>query len=240
MKYLEYGTGPEQILWLHGGNVAGWMWGPQVPEFADYLSIVPDLPGFGASNDEEWVSIAATADELARLLTEPAHVVGLSLGSSIALELAARHPQLVSSLFLASTQAAPPRRRDVIVGQALLGLWNRRGFWVSTAKSYGLEGDDADLFITTGLGIKQETARAILAEVKQGIADATLANLHPRTHAIAGGKDSPAVWRDSLERLAKAGASTEIAAGMHHQFNVENPALFNSALREWLFAGSKI
>lgn len=238
MKHLEIGDGAERIVWLHGGNVAGWMWGHQVPAFADYTSIVPDLPGFGASNDERWVSIADSADRVAELIETPAHVVGLSLGSSVALELAARHPELVSSLFLASTQATPPRRRDMIAARALLLFWNQRGFWATTAKTYGLEGDDAEQFIETGLGIRRETAVAIYDEVVNGIPDATLAALSAPSSApaiaVAGDRDSPAIWRDSLARLRNAGATVATAPGMHHQWNVENVQLFNSSLREWL------
>ena len=234
MKHLELGDGSERIVWLHGGNVAGWMWGYQVPAFADYTSIVPDLPGFGASNDERWVSIADTADRVAELIEKPAHIVGLSLGSSVALELAARHPQLVSSLFLASTQATRPRRRDMLAARALLLFWNQRGFWTAMAKAYGLEGADAEQFVDTGLGIRRETAVAIYDEVLHGIPDATLASLKAPAIAIAGDRDSPAIWRDSLARLRNAGVNVAIAPGMHHQWNIENIELFNSSLREWL------
>lgn len=236
MKHLEFGGGAETILWLHGGNVAGWMWGEQVPAFEDYHSIVPDLPGFGASNDEEWVSIAHASDELAWLIETPVHVVGLSLGSSVAIELAARHPHLVRSLFLASTQATPPRRRDMVLAKALLRFWNQRGFWASTAKSYGLTGEDADLFVETGLGIKRETAERIYDEIVKGIPASTLDAVQAPLIAVAGDKDSPAIWRDSLAVLSAKG-TVAIAPGMHHQWNIENVPLFNESLRAWLTAG---
>ena len=92
MNYLEFDGPGSTLVFLHGGNVAGWMWGQQVPAFTDHHVLVPDYPGFGASNDEPWISIAATADAVAELIATtggPAHVVGLSLGSSIALELGA-------------------------------------------------------------------------------------------------------------------------------------------------------
>ncbi|HQA24146.1 MAG TPA: alpha/beta hydrolase, partial [Rhodoglobus sp.] len=130
MNYLEFDGPGSTLVFLHGGNVAGWMWGQQVPAFADHHVLVPDYPGFGASNDEPWISIAATADAVAELIATtggPAHVVGLSLGSSVALELAARHPEQVSSLFLASAQVAPPLRRDMIAARVLLAFWNQRG-----------------------------------------------------------------------------------------------------------------
>jgi pimeloyl-ACP methyl ester carboxylesterase len=204
MKHLEFNTDrPQTLVFLHGGNVAGWMWGQQVPAFADHRILVPDFPGFGESNDEPWVSVADTADRVAELLGEtPAHVVGLSLGSSVALELAARHPGLVKSLFLASAQAAPPRRRDMVAAQVMLKFWDQRAFWTSQVRSYGLTGEDAELFVTTGLGIRRETAEAIFAEVKRGVPWEVLERVESPTIAVAGERDSSAMTGPSLERIA--------------------------------------
>lgn len=235
MKHLEFAGEGETILFLHGGNVAGWMWGQQVPAFTDHRILVPDLPGVGASNDEPWVSIAATADDLATLLDgAPAHVVGLSLGSSVAVELAARHPHLVSSLFLASAQLAPPRRRDMAMAGLLLRFWERRGFWSNLARSYGLRGEDAELFIETGLGIRRQTAVAIYDEIRRGVPSTTLDAVSAPALVVAGEKDSPAITRASLAIAADLGWTTAIAPGMHHQWNIENIELFNRSLRAWL------
>lgn len=237
MKYLQLGEGAERILWLHGGNVAGWMWGEQLPAFGDYVSIVPDFPGFGASNDESWRSVAATADDLAALLgDEPAHVVGLSLGSSVALELGAKYPRLVSSLFLASAQLTPPRRRDLLSARLLLSFWNQRGFWTTLARSYGLTGEGAELFVSTGLGIRRETAVAIFSEVSRGVPAETLAAIDAPTILVAGESDSPTITQGSLQRARTeiSGVITATAPGMHHQWNIENVEMFNQSLRAWL------
>lgn len=239
MRVLEFDGGRETIVFLHGGNVAGWMWGQQVPSFGDYRVIVPDLPGFGESRGEEWVSIADTADRVAEILDGPTHVVGLSLGSSIAIELAVRHPALVRSLFLASAQVAPPRRRDRVVGRFMLTLWERRGFWTSLARSYGLADSDAELFIETGLGIRRATADAIFEEVSRGIPREVLELVEAPTLAVAGERDSRSVNRTSLELVSRGipGSLTAIAPGMHHQWNIEDVELFTSALRTWLASG---
>ncbi len=241
MKVHETGEpAGEPLVFLHGGNVAGWMWGMQLPAFEDFRQLVPDLPGFGESNDEPWVSIADTADRVAAMLAErdtgAAHVVGLSLGSSVAIELAARHPELVRSLFLASAQVAPPRRRSMLLARAMLRFWEQRGFWASTARSYGLRGEDADLFVETGLGIRRETAIAIYDEVCRGVPAETLARVTAPVIAVAGDRDSPAIHRDSLDRLrAEVPHSlVAVAPGMHHQWNIEDVELFNAALRSWL------
>ena len=54
--------------------------------------------------------------------------------------------------------------------------------------------------------------------------------------AIAGGRDSPAIHRDSLARLRATvpNAHLAVAPGMHHQWNIEDVELFNAALRTWL------
>lgn len=233
-------AGP-RVLLLHGGNVAGWMWGPQLPALSDHAVLVPDLPGFGQSNSLPWVSTATAADALAAALgTRPAHVVGLSLGASVALQLAARHPHLVSSLLLASAQVAPPRRRDVLLGRILLLAWERSGFWESTARSYGLRDEDARQFVETGLGIRRDTARAVLDEVRRGVPADVLAHVDVPTLALAGGRDSAAIRGESLRRV-RAGilnSRAGVLPGLHHQFTVEAPDRFNRLLRAWLgFAG---
>jgi len=241
MKVHEGGDpAGETVVFLHGGNVAGWMWGMQLPEFEDFRQLVPDLPGFGESNHEPWLSIADAADGIAAMIAERApggaHLVGLSLGSSVALEVAARHPDLVRSLFLASAQVTPPRRLSMVLARAMLRFWEQRGFWTSLARSYGLRGEDADLFVETGLGIRRATALAIYDEVCRGVPAETLARVTAPVIAVAGGRDSSAIHRDSLDRLAAAvpHALRAIAPGMHHQWNIEDIELFNSALRSWL------
>ncbi len=241
MKHLEIAGPGETLVFLHGGNVAGWMWGQQVPAFADYHILVPDYPGFGASNDEPWVSIAATADAVADLIATtggPAHVVGLSLGSSVALDLAARHPERVSSLFLASAQVAPPLRRDLFTARLLLAFWNQRRFWTTLAASYGLKGEDAELFVSTGLGIRRETAVSIYNEISRGVPATVLAAITAPTLVVAGEQDSSAITRTSIDvvRGRIANSTVAIAPGMHHQWNIEDVELFNSALRAWLDA----
>jgi len=225
----EHGTDrAETIIFLHGGNVAGWMWESQVPAFDDFHVIVPDLPGFGASNDQPWISLAATADEVAELLRERArdgraHVVGLSLGSSVAIELGLRHPTLVSSLFLASASVVPSRSA---LAPLMFALWEKRLFWSALARGYGLPADSVDIFVETGLGIRVETARAIYREISAG---RDVSELAVPYLAVAGSKDSPAISRRSLAMLGGVAAP-----GLHHQWNIENIDLFNEAVREWV------
>jgi len=244
VKHLEFAAnhpGAATVVFLHGGNVAGWMWGEQVPALTDHHLLVVDLPGFGASNDENWTSMADAADAVAGLIRQratggTAHVVGLSLGAGVGIHLATRHPELVSSLFMSSTSVTVPSRRTRLVGRAMLGAWNRRWFWSALARGYGLPADSVGLFVTTGLGIRRETALAVFDETCRGLTREQLAALRVPVLAVAGERDSPAIAVDSLAeiRAAVPGALTATAPGMHHQWNIENVDLFNRALRTWI------
>jgi pimeloyl-ACP methyl ester carboxylesterase len=123
------------------------------------------------------------------------------------------------------------------MARLLLRFWEQRGFWSNLARSYGLRGEDADLFIETGLGIRRQTAVAIYDEVRRGVPATTLDAVRAPALVVAGEKDSPAITRASLAIAAERGWGTAIAPGMHHQWNIENVELFNRSLREWLERG---
>jgi pimeloyl-ACP methyl ester carboxylesterase len=239
MKYLELNDGGGQtVVLVHGGNVAGWMWGEQVAALGEFHLLVPDLPGFGASNDERWVSQADSADRLAELIAQKgrggaAHIVGLSLGAGVAVYLAARHPARVTSLLISSTSIIPLSRGAQLVGRTMLAAWNRRWFWSALARGYGLPADSVELFVETGLGIRRETALAVFDEVTRGVASEQLAAIRAPTLAVAGSRDTPAV--KSLEPLRHiTGALVATAPGMHHQWNIENVDLFNAMVVQWI------
>lgn len=62
----------------------------------------PDFPGYGRRTNEAWPGIAGAAADIAELIRThaidgKAHVVGLSLGGFISVELLRHYPQLVRS-----------------------------------------------------------------------------------------------------------------------------------------------
>jgi pimeloyl-ACP methyl ester carboxylesterase len=110
IAYELKGEGPPIVL-LHGYVGDRRMWRPQLDGLSDEFTVVAwDAPGYGGSSDPpEAFPLAEFADCLAAFidalgLGRP-HVVGLSFGGGLALELLRRHPELPLTLVLASAYA---------------------------------------------------------------------------------------------------------------------------------------
>jgi pimeloyl-ACP methyl ester carboxylesterase len=99
------------VVLLHGAGFDHSTWALHSRWFAHhgYSVLAPDLPGHGRSAGQPLPTIADMADWTAALLdaagARQARLVGHSMGSLIALETAARHPEKVSGLSLIGTAA---------------------------------------------------------------------------------------------------------------------------------------
>ena len=230
----------ETVVFLHGGNVAGWMWEPQLAALADYHCLVPDLPGFGRSRDMEWRSMANAAGQVAELIRTKAHggkahLVGLSLGAVLGCHVAGEHPDTVRSAFLSGGPLIPPGPGIRLLMGIQLRLWDYGWFWSATGRGYGLAGEDLAVFVDTALGISKDNRGRILAEASCPFPAEILGKISAPTLYVAGEKDLK-LLRDSLAVAAHhvPDARTALVPGMHHQWNIEDIGLFNRSLGAWL------
>jgi len=110
IAYTQAGHGSPLVL-LHGGLDDSRSWRRQIEGLKDEFTVLAwDAPGCGQSSDvpESW-RMADFADAAAAWLrgagVERPHILGLSWGSSVALEFYRRHPRIPVSLILASAYA---------------------------------------------------------------------------------------------------------------------------------------
>ena len=236
----------ESVLFLHGGSVAGWSWTEQAEALPDHHALIPDLPGFGASARHPWTDLATTADELADLVRERAHggkthVVGLSLGGVVGVALAARHPDVIRSVFVTGAILRGVRGLTRWAGLAQIPLWGSPLYWKLTAKAYRIPPDAVDLFVATGLGIDRGSVQRLVPQLYDGVSAAELDGLRRLTApilAIVGEKESR-ILRDALDEVTSRvpHAVARLAPGMHHIWDVEDPDLFHTTLAHWLATG---
>jgi pimeloyl-ACP methyl ester carboxylesterase len=102
IHYERTGEGMPVVL-LHAGVADARVWEPQVQAFARHFDVVrPDMRGFGSSElpPAPWSprgDLLALMDELQ---LKPAHLVGNSMGGSLAIDFALDHPERVSKLVI--------------------------------------------------------------------------------------------------------------------------------------------
>jgi pimeloyl-ACP methyl ester carboxylesterase len=100
------------VVFLHGAGLDHTVWALLARWYAHrgHAVLAPDLPGHGRSGGEPLTSIGAMADWTAALIktagARDARIVGHSMGSLVALETAARHPDKVNAIALICTAAA--------------------------------------------------------------------------------------------------------------------------------------
>lgn len=235
-------TRPPLVL-LHGGNVANWMWEPQVAAFGDRVVVTPDLPGFGARVSEDWPGLDAVADDVIRRLDGlgipgPVDVAGLSLGAVVTIRLLARHPERVRSALVTGAPLVGVGAMARLTARAQLSAWRAPWFWRAQAAAFRIPEDARELYVSHGLSVRRETAAAMLAEVYVGGVPAALQTADRPLLAIAGEKE-PGEIRRSLTALGRRmpHARLRLAPGMHHVWSVEDVELFNSTLRAWFDEG---
>lgn len=98
-----WGTGPQKALLLHCSLASSDAWRGMAAHLVDDLTMTGiDLPGHGRSPDWDGQGDyhALCTQAAAEALVEPMHLIGHSLGATVALRLTVEQPDLVKSLTL--------------------------------------------------------------------------------------------------------------------------------------------
>ena len=123
LYYEVHGEGDPLVL-LHGGVGASEMFGANLPGLAKARQVIAvHLQAHGHTADiDRPMTFEAMADDIAALIPhlgfEQADVMGWSLGGSVALQTAIRHPETVRKLVLVSM----PFKRDGWYPEVLAGM----------------------------------------------------------------------------------------------------------------------
>lgn len=121
----EAGTGQETVLFVHGLFMSGRSWHNQFLALRNrFRCVAIDLRGHArSSTSKDGYLMDDLADDIVQLMQTanygPAHIVGCAMGSTVAMHLALRRPELVRSLTLMAATAAEEE------------VENRRRLWLT-------------------------------------------------------------------------------------------------------------
>ncbi|WP_322048090.1 alpha/beta fold hydrolase [Paraburkholderia sp. J67] len=257
--YVEFGQGRPVVL-LHGISNSGRAWSPQIARLVEtgFRVIVPDHAGHGASaRIGAPLGIEDLAQDVIALLDhldiESAHLVGLSLGGLIAIELALTASARVDTLVLANS--FPSTSTDAF--RALADQWAStfrgndgpvkrfEGAWPSNVSAPFRASDAGIATWQTWHAIAAMADGESLAYIAQGIVgyDSTnrLSTIEKPTLVIAGSDDRispPSISRDMSLQLQCA-KYVEIEAAAHIS-NVDSADAFNAEMIAFLVGTESI
>jgi pimeloyl-ACP methyl ester carboxylesterase len=124
---LVWGTGPAEIVFIHGGGQNAHTW-DTVALALDRPLVAIDLPGHGHSDwpgDSRVLDPRAMAEDVAvvigRLAAHARLVVGMSLGGATSIALAASRPDLVTKLALVDITPGVTREKSSDIAAFLAG-----------------------------------------------------------------------------------------------------------------------
>lgn len=262
MYVAEYGPkDADTITLLHGGGGAGWMWTPQVDALKDaYHLLVPDLPEQGRSTDAGPFTMGGAAEQVASLIRSRvqgrSHVVGLSEGAQVIVQLLSAEPDLVETAIVSSALVLPMRGAGWASSPSML-RWSYR---LTVA---GMRGSDWWIRqnMRSAAGVPdsyfpqfRETFRTLS---ESGFVDLMVANqafrlpeglerVKSRVLAVCGAGEYAVMRRSTIEIAAAIpGAQARevvhqgrLSVAQQHNWNMSAPEVFTRMVRAWIEGGS--
>jgi pimeloyl-ACP methyl ester carboxylesterase len=238
-------TGPRgapSILLVHGSVVTRVVWRPQLRALSnEYRAIAPDLPGHGSLAGQPF-TFASAVESLAALIRTEAEgralVVGLSLGGYVAIDLAAKHPGLVSGLVLTGSSLSF-RGLLALYLKAVSGLMKRG--WLTQTRATA-ETKTRRLFPPSlanvgeaqiQAGVHPEWLGPAFGEMAGRDFAAVLARYGGPGVIVNGARDKPMKRGAAAFAAALRPGHVEIIPDAGHACNLDRPDEYNRVIRDF-------
>jgi len=256
LYYEETGAGAP-LVWCHeyGGDHRSWE--PQVRYFARRYRVVTwnyrGYPPSDVPKDPDAYSVDVLVEDLRGLLRHlgiaRAHVGGLSMGGGVALNFGVRHPGLTESLIIAAAGAGTVNREEFLRNsERLAGLYEtrgveanvdnltqsptRRGFarkdprgWAETIAHVHDHSGVGSALMMRGVQMKRKTIYQ-LGDEMAGITAPVL--------IVVGDQDEPCLEPGLFMKRHIPHAGLAVVPMTGHASNLEEPALFNQLVADFL------
>jgi pimeloyl-ACP methyl ester carboxylesterase len=184
------------IIFLHGVCASSNMWLGHMRSLTNFHCVAPDFPGHGQSNQCQWTNIDEVTDWIANIIKTKchgkAHVVGLSLGGAVGLNLLNKYPALIDKAIIDGCSAKPLRGIGFILfGIALIAPFIRTNAVIKfIAGMYGMKTSDADdHFVKDWKSVRPKSFRRALSDANRISLPDNVSHIKSRVLFVSGAKE---------------------------------------------------
>ncbi|WP_424354335.1 alpha/beta fold hydrolase [Methanobacterium sp. MBAC-LM] len=234
----------ETIIFLHAGMSSGWMWDKHLELLKDYHCLVPDLPEHGKSIEIKPFTMESAANEVIDIIRErahgkKAHIVGLSLGAQVAVQILSMAPEVVD--------------HAVITGTLVHEVGSSLSLFINIFYKIYMRLKDIDFFIKMGMkaqsipleyfeDVKKDTKSLtwsslnnITRENREFRIPENLCRSKKRLLVLMGEKEVKVVYESALD-LNKCLSNSKAykVTNLGHTWPLESPELFSSVVMAWI------
>lgn len=233
--------GGESVVFLHSIGTSGWIWGNQQQALSDYDCLIPDLPGFGRNNHIPWVSIQETARVIATLIEKnanggQAHLVGISLGANVVMEILANHSKVVRRAVVSGLNILPvPNRFLKEAAEFLISPFMKTKFFIgNNARKLKIPENKLEAYFSSIQQLSIKAFRAANREIFLYKLPENATTIQTPTLAVAGGNENNLI----LESINHISSTLPFAVGYIMPFAdqawvLEEPSVFSDMLKAW-------
>ncbi|KAF3059307.1 hypothetical protein GL218_04850 [Daldinia childiae] len=244
---------PITIVMLHVLLSSHLEWQHCWPKLSEYHLLIPDLPEHSRSRHVKPFSFVLAADLVAQIIREHAHdgrahLVGLSTGGFIAMEIIKRHPDVVMSAFLSGAtpvndlwKSLNSQPKLVHMGLSVL-LYSPRS-WLFKATGWAPEYQNEDLVKEIKRNNKSQLFEAGTRDTGNWSRDdmVEVGKKDKRIALVAGGKQDNVEGMREMGQLLESlgtnegrGSRAFVVREAIHAWNLQDPVLFAKGIRAWV------
>lgn len=248
LAYVELGNPKgEPLLLLHGFTDTSRSWSLVAPYLSDYRLLIPDQRGHGAADAPRCCfSTSVYADDARQFLdvlgVERAAVVGHSMGSMIAITMAADYPERVSRIALVGSTALSPVKHGDWLYEEVMALKtpfdpNSKFMreWHPANQPTAVDPSFAAAVMDELLAVPLHVWRGVMRELAYVPVGRHARDVRVPVLILSGGKD-PIFTAEHHASLIKAfpGADAQIFPDLGHNPNWERPDAIGRAIDDFL------
>lgn len=228
------------IVLLHGGGLSSRMWQPVIERLPELYCLAPDLPEHGHSRDLKPFDLDDAARRVAEIIRlripgRKAHLVGLSLGGAVVLNIARLDPEVAGRMMVTGTAA----RLGKFLGQLSLStLWMLKYYKPETlAKQSAKQWAIPDAYLTL---FQEDLVHATSADFNRTLIENLLRQQLPERlpspMLVTVGEKETIPAKQAAQKLTRLyhEATGRIVPGVGHVWALQNPDLFAATIKAWI------